>query len=65
MSIFEVEVHYDQDSVAMCLVKAVDELEASDLALSHVQSILDTKVTRLRFPEKVDAIDYDVVLGGD
>jgi hypothetical protein len=53
----------DTDSIGTYLVYAKDEVEAEDAALGNSRHLINAKANEIRFPESVDEMDYDGVLG--
>lgn len=67
MRAFEVEVYTggggDRDEIGMYLVWAMTAEQAEEIALEHATPSLGAEAKSLNFPEKVNELDYDGVLG--
>lgn len=64
MTLYEVEVFVDHDSVGIYLVRCDGENEALEIALEHVRDLTGGEVKEVNFPDKVDEFDYDGLLEG-
>jgi hypothetical protein len=63
MKLFDVTVKLDEEDERTYLVWAPDEQAAVDTAAEQVRSLVVAEALLVRYPDKVDTIDYDGVLG--
>jgi hypothetical protein len=63
MKVWEVRVELDEDEVGTWLVHAESEEAACAAAVDYVRPSLQASALIVRYPDKVDSLDYDGVIG--